>query len=101
MMTSDTLVRRLDGLVEARVDNEILALHVEQGNCYAFNVTAAHVWSLLEEPRRIGEIRDGLLASFEVDVETCERQVVEIIDQLVRQGLVTTISARRAGPGTS
>jgi hypothetical protein len=92
MINSDTLVRRLDGLVEARVDSEILALHVEQGNCYAFNVTAAQVWSSLEEPRRIGEIRDELLASFDVDVETCERQLIEIIDQLVRQGLVTTVS---------
>jgi hypothetical protein len=86
------MVRRLDGMVEARVDGEILALHVEQGNCYAFNVTAAQIWSSLEEPRRIGEIRDDLIANFEVDVETCERHVVEIIDQLIRQGLVTTVS---------
>ena len=92
MINGDTLVRRLDGLVEARVDSEILALHVEQGNCYAFNVTAAHVWSSLGEPRRIGDVRDELLASFEVDVETCERQLIEIVDQLVRQGLVTTVS---------
>jgi hypothetical protein len=86
------MVRRLDGMVEARVDGEILALHVEQGNCYAFNVTAAQIWSSLEEPRRIGEIRDDIIANFEVDVETCERHVVEIIDQLIRQGLVTTVS---------
>lgn len=92
MINSDTLVRRLGGLVEARVDSEILALHVEQGNCYAFNVTAAHIWSSLEEPRRIGEIRDDLITDFEVDAETCERQVVEIIDQLVKQGLVTTVT---------
>ncbi len=92
MTNCDTLVRRLDGLVEARVDSEILALHVEQGNCYSFNVTAAQIWSSLEEPRRVGEIRDELLANFEVDVETCERQVVEIIDQMVRQGLVATVS---------
>ena len=92
MITSDTFVHRLDGLVEARVDSEILALHVEQGKCYAFNVTAAQIWSSLEEPRRVGEIRDELLANFDVDVETCEQQVVEIIDQLVRQGLVATVS---------
>ena len=92
MISSDTIVRRLDGLVEARVDDEILALHVEQGTCYSFNVTAAQVWTSLEQPRRMGDIRDELLAQFDVDAETCEQQLAEIIDLLMAQGLVTTAS---------
>jgi hypothetical protein len=92
MIDSDTVVRRLDGLVEAQVDGEILALHIEQGNCYAFNVTAAQVWSSLEQPRRVGDIRDELLANFDVDAATCERQLAEIVEQLIRQGLVTTVA---------
>ena len=90
MVDSDTLIRRLDGLVEAEVDGEILALHVEQGTCYAFNLTAARVWTSLREPRRLREIRDELLAEYEVDAETCERQLAEVIDLLVAQGRVTT-----------
>ena len=90
MVDSDTLIRRLDGLVEAEVDGEILALHVDQGTCYAFNLTAARVWTSLREPRRLREIRDELLAEYEVDAETCERQLAEVIDLLVAQGLVTT-----------
>ena len=92
MIDSDTIVRRLDGLVEAQVDDEILALHIDQGICYAFNVTAAHVWNALGEPRRVGDLRDELLAEFEIDPETCEKQLAEVIELLVAQGLVTAAS---------
>ena len=83
------LVRRLDGLIEAEIDDEILALHVEQGVCYGFNVTAARVWTSLEQPKRIAELRAELLAEFDVDEETCERELGEIVEALAAQNLVT------------
>ena len=82
------VVRRLDDLIEAEVDDEILALHVEQGVCYGFNVTAARVWNSLREPRRIAELRAQLLDEFDVDEETCGRELSEILALLAAQRLV-------------
>ena len=82
------MVRRLDDLIEAEVDDEILALHVEQGVCYGFNVTAAQVWNSLRQPRRIAELRAQLLDEFDVDEETCGRELSEILALLAAQKLV-------------
>ena len=82
------VVRRLDDLIEAEVDDEILALHVEQGVCYGFNVTAARVWTSLRQPRRIAELRAQLLDEFDVDEETCGRELSEILALLAAQKLV-------------
>src|SRR5687767_1291004 len=97
---SQTLVRRLDGLIEAGVDDEILALHVDQGTCYGFNATAARVWSSLRQPKRIAELQAELLAEFDVDAETCERELLDVIGVLADQNLVAVSPAPdRDAPG--
>ena len=55
-LDKEAVFHRLDGLIEAEVDDEILALHVEQGVCYGFNVTAARVWTSLKQPKRLSEL---------------------------------------------
>jgi hypothetical protein len=85
---NDALVRRHGGLIEAEVDGELIGLEVEQGVCYGFNGTATRIWALIEEPRKISEIRDALLAEYDVDAATCERELQAVIAQLESDGLV-------------
>jgi hypothetical protein len=85
----DSLVRRSGGLIEAEVDGELIGLEVEQGVCYGFNGTATRIWALIEEPKRISDIRDALLDEFEVDPETCERELRAVLAELEKDGLVT------------
>ena len=92
-LDKEAVFHRLDGLIEAEVDDEILALHVEQGVCYGFNVTAARVWTSLKQPKRLSELQAELLAEFDIDEATCERELREIIDLLANRGLVTIAAA--------
>jgi hypothetical protein len=84
----DILVSRKDGLVEAEVDGEIVALHVDNGTCYGFNGTASAVWRMLDRPRRLGEICEGLIGDYEVEPDQCEREVMELLRDLESDGLV-------------
>ena len=87
-MAEDEVVRRCAQLVEAEVDGELVALHVERGPCYGFNGTATRIWNLLDEPRRVSELRDALLEEFDVDPATCEAQVRELLKELADDGLI-------------
>lgn len=87
-MTEDLLVSRKSGLIEAEVDGELVALHVENGTCYGFNGTATRIWQLVEEPKRLSELRDLLMAEFDVDAETCEQDVRALVKDLEGDGLV-------------
>lgn len=87
-MTNDVLVRRKGELLEAEVDGELVGLNVETGTCYGFNGTATAVWKHLDQPRTFASLRDALLEEFEVEPETCERQLGELLDQLEKDGLV-------------
>ena len=82
------VARRLPGLVEAEVDGELVALHIEKGTCYSFNVTAARIWALLDRPKNVAEICAALAAEFEVDAQECDAQVRRLLQDLHKDGLV-------------
>jgi hypothetical protein len=87
-VTEDLLVKRKGGLIEAEVDGELVALHVENGTCYGFNGTATRIWQMVEQPKRLSELRDLLMAEFDVDAETCEQDVRALVKDLESDGLV-------------
>ena len=86
---SDWIVTRRGGLSEAELDGELLGLHVERGTCYGFNGTATRIWKMIEQPLRLSEIRDTLVGEYDVDPETCERDLRELLRELEQDGLVS------------
>jgi hypothetical protein len=87
-VTDTTTISRNGTLLEAEVDGEIVALNVESGTCYGFNSTATRVWSMIEQPRTIGEICATLVAQFDVEPDDCRRDVVDLLRELQADGLV-------------
>ena len=84
-----TMVVRNDGLVEAEVENEIVALNVETGTCYGLNPVGSRIWRLLAVPIRISDICAKLLAEYKVESDACERQVLDLLEELRAEGLIT------------
>jgi hypothetical protein len=82
------LVRRRGSLIEAELDGELIGLEVEQGTCFGFNATATRIWALIETPKRLSELRDTLLGEYEVDAETCERELRDVLKVLEEDSLV-------------
>lgn len=87
-MSDDKMVRRTGDLIETEVDGELVALHVDNGTCYGFNGTATRIWAMIEQPRRLSELKEELLREFDVDPSTCEAQLKELLDELAADGLV-------------
>lgn len=87
-MVQDMLVGRREGLIQAEVDGELVALHVDNGACYGFNVTATRIWSLIETPRPLSQIEEALLGEYDVDRETCRAQLADLLKELEQDGLV-------------
>jgi hypothetical protein len=90
------LVRRRAELLEAEVDGELVALHVDRGTCYGFNSTATKIWGLIEQPKRLSQLQEELLAEFDVDPETCRRQLNELLAELEADELVEIEAAPAA-----
>ncbi len=87
-VTDDPIVERRGGLIQTEVDGELVALHIENGSCYGFNLTATRIWALIEKPKRLSELERDLIAEFDVDPQTCREQLREILEELRSDGLL-------------
>jgi hypothetical protein len=82
------LLVRCEDLLEADVNGEIVALHIEKGQCYGMNSVASRIWELLKEPISPAQICARLNDEFEVDPETCRTDVAAVLRDFEAEGLV-------------
>lgn len=93
-MSDDTArLIRCEDLLEADVNGEIVALHIEKGQCYGLNGVASRIWSMLAEPRSLDEICETLTGEYEVDPETCRSEVETLLGELRSEGLIKSVPA--------
>ncbi|URW76682.1 PqqD family protein [Sphingomonas donggukensis] len=92
-MSQDYNVARNAGLLEAEVDGELLGLHVDKGACYGFNPTATRVWALIETPTTLTALCETLAQEFAVDPADAQPDVLAMLRDLEREGLVTLTPA--------
>jgi hypothetical protein len=88
---SSELYRRSEKALFSTIGDDIVALHVENGQCYGMeNVTVA-VWNLLAEPTDIGTICGRLHELYDVEPDLCRSDVERLISQFRTEGLVETV----------
>ena len=69
---------------------------------YDLNDTAFHILTLLEEGSRYRTVLAELIANYDIDRPTVERDVHNFIDDLLRLGIIeTTTKEADRGPGTA
>ena len=89
-----TVLARSDGFIEAEIDNEIVALSIERGTCYGLNRVGSRIWNLLATPTRISDICATLLREYRVDPTVCERQVLDLLEELRAEGLIAILEEK-------
>jgi len=87
-----TVVVRNPSLVEAEIDQEVVTLNIETGSCYGLNSVASRIWSLVAAPIRGAEVCAQLIREFEVEPNTCEHQVLELLEELRAEGLISPLA---------
>jgi len=84
----NSVAKRTRNIVFSKLEDELLAVDGEAGNCYSLNETAGRIWELIDEPVPISEICAQLCSKYTVDWNTCERDVIELLQGLCAAGLV-------------
>jgi len=83
-----------DGFIESVIDDEIVALSIERGTCYGMNRLGSRIWNLLAKPIRISDLCATLVAAYDVDSDICERQVLDLLEELRAEGLLATLEEK-------
>ena len=87
-LESSTVVVRSDAVIAAEIDGEAVMLSIENGKYYGLDSVGTDIWNLAAEPRSIAQICDALLARYDIDEETCRKEVTDLLEVLVADGSV-------------
>lgn len=89
-MKGDTVIQRTDSLSSVDVNGESVILNVDSGTYFGLDGVGARIWSLLESPVTYGELVRVVLNEYEVDRETAESDIADLVTELEQKGLVVT-----------
>ena len=88
----ETLIARRSDLMTSELsDTELVMLNIERGSYYGMVDTAKAIWNQLDEPCSIARVCDNLLTHFAVDRETCEREVLAFVNEMLQDELVHVV----------
>jgi hypothetical protein len=86
--SSGTRVLVSKDTVSSHLADEIVILDLKSGVYHGLDGVGARIWETLGEATPIHEIRDTLLAEYDVSADRCEEDLASLIGTLQSHGLV-------------
>jgi Coenzyme PQQ synthesis protein D (PqqD) len=74
--------------VSCALGDESAILNMKNSVYYGLDAVGTRVWSLLGQPRSIGQLRDTILDEYDVEARVCERDLLTLLEQLRNEGLI-------------
>ena len=75
--------------ISCELSGEMVVLSLRNGEYFGLNPVAASVWTLIQSPRTVREVRDDLLGQFSgITPEQCALEVLTLLEELRRMQLV-------------
>ena len=74
--------------VSCELGGEAAILNLKNSVYYGLDPVGARVWTLLQEPRSVMELRDAIVQEFDVTPERCEGDLFALLEKLMAEGLV-------------
>jgi hypothetical protein len=74
--------------VSCDLAGEVAILSIKNGVYYGLDPIGASIWTLIQQPRTFAEVREALLALYDVDQPRLESDLRKLLAELVEQGLI-------------
>ncbi|HXG19017.1 MAG TPA: PqqD family protein [Methylomirabilota bacterium] len=87
ILRSSTVVTAKDQ-VWCEMAGEAVILNLKSGIYYGLNPVGARVWSLIQEPKSVGNVLDTLLAEYDVEPDRCESDLMALLQDLAARELI-------------
>ena len=77
-----------DRQISCELEDEAVVLDLKGGIYYGLNAVACRVWELVQKPCTVSEIRDSLLAEYEIEEAACTHDLLDLLGQLQKWELI-------------
>lgn len=80
--------RRSDQALHSEIAGDVVALHIDRGECFGMENVTAEVWRLLAEPNELDGICAALTQLYDVGDAQCREEVDQLLSVMIEAGLV-------------
>jgi hypothetical protein len=88
-LTLDTVVSRRSDLLSSDLSaTELVMMNLDRGFYYGMEETAKAIWERLAKPCSVANLCDDLVARYDIDRASCERDVLAFLDELLKEDLI-------------
>ncbi len=77
--------------VSADLSGEAAILNLKTSTYFGLNTVGASIWKLIQEPKKVTEIRDAIIEEYDVEPDRCERDILELLLELSKHGLIEVL----------
>ena len=88
MISSNSILTASKEQVSCDFNGESVILSFRNDSYYGLNAVGSFVWELIKEPKSFGQIKVAILENYEVDPDECERDLLELLNDLLANELV-------------
>jgi len=92
-LTTESVVRRSKSVPWRTIEGKGILVDRDSGYYFSLNRTGQFIWSEIDGVRTIREIAGLVVKRFEVDEETALRDCLDLVADLVDQGLVVPVTS--------
>lgn len=88
MIALETKVVASKNQISTDMADETVILNLQNGVYYGLDPVGSFIWRSIQQPTDIRAVRDEVLKEYDVDPERCEQDIVNLLQELLEQGLV-------------
>ena len=84
-MENKILRRNIEKYLEAKVDGEMVLMHLDTAAYFGMDKTTTHIWELLENRMSLDQLVGKLTALYDVDAETCKSDILPVVQDMIEK----------------
>jgi hypothetical protein len=88
----NTIITQAAGLVSSQVDGEIVMMSVDNEQYYGLDAVGSRIWELIAQPTSVSSVCETLLSEFQVDGDTCHRDVLNFVERLYAEKIIRIVA---------
>lgn len=88
MLDSRTVITARPDQISSTLDEETIVLQLKSGTYYGLNKIGTRIWNYIQSPKSVGEVRETLLSEYEIEIEKCDQELQNLLEQLYSEGLI-------------
>src|SRR3974390_1466736 len=88
----NSIVQRDLSVISAVAGDDIVMVDIERGEYYGLSKVAREIWTAIEVPKRISDLIEDLVANYDIEPSSCEKDTVSFLEELLAERLVRVVN---------